>query len=465
MQLTHEQATHTEVTPYLQSMAHPVPVLSIYGCCSKLEADPSGKARNMPSQQAVYYGWLDGLLAVLSDTSFPEDTLFCIFEEDWRLSAAHTTIERLLKEAKRPAEGEARADHSWRAERSRSPGPRPGSSTDPRPLTYSDVDVSRDAEPSAGAAERGGSQRFAAPRAQLGPKSCPQWLTDMVGFANVAHKHNVGDVVWQTWAPGTGKRTQKRPAHASTCIFLTRKAALKLREHLGHIEGWHLDVLLRRLLLVEQTLECGLKSSWVWPAVGSHAAHLSGCDDRVGQRASTFDKPYSQSGTRPCPVENKQERVLYTWGQSNDKQELDIKVCHLQGMFAKTSPWWRTWHRDAKYRNTEMDNGKIRERQQCEPWFNDKYQPVLGAEGLAPEAAEKVAMTWLHGEADGPPTKGRQKRNWRKAANAYVNHRVFTYSEVGQAKTHTHTSDRSSTNTSRAKHACAEMLAISHTSP
>ena len=419
MQLTHEQATHAEVTPYLQSMAHPVPVLSIYGCCSKLEPNPApGKAGCMPSPQAVYYGWMDALLAVALDTTFPEDTLFCIFEEDWRLDGSHTTIERLLREATRPAPGEASGD------RSRSPVP--GSSSDRRPAAGRNEVGRSAAEPAASVAQEG--RRFQAPKEQIPANRTPQWLTDMVSWANIAHKHHVGDVIWYTWSPGTGRHTQLRPAHASTSIFVTRKAALRLREHMGHIEAWHLDVLLRRMLLAEQSMEGGLRSSWVWPAVGSHAAHLSGCDDKVGERQSTFDTHFSQSGTRVLNDMRGEHRLLYTWSNARER-EAEQRVCHLQGPWARTSPWWRTWHADAKCRNTEVDNGRVKERQACVAEHVDRYTPVVGSAGLTEQAKPLV----LH-EADGPPSKGRQKRNWRKTVNAYMNHRVFTYSEVGTQK-------------------------------
>ena len=209
---------------------------------------------------------------------------------------------------------------------------------------------------------------------------------------------------------------------------MTRKAALRLREHMGHIEAWHLDVLLRRMLLAERTMEGGLRSSWVWPAVGSHAAHLSGCDDKVGERQSTFDTHFSQSGTRVLNDMRGEHRLLYTWSNARER-EAEQRVCHLQGPWARTSPWWRTWHADAKYRNTEVDNGRVKERQACVAEHVDRYTPVVGSAGLTEQAKPSV----LH-EADGPPSKGRQKRNWRKTVNAYMNHRVFTYSEVGTQK-------------------------------
>ena len=418
MQLTHEKATKEELSTYLQAMCHPVPVMTLYGCCAKLEEKKKRAGDTHKSTNAVYYGWVDAICNWLQNSVFPEDTMFLIFEEDWRLKRSHTVVERLLAEAASVAAPPAEEpEPALTARRSRSRSPRRPWRAAGRP------------EPSAG------GTRLSAPQGDVQTEQIPRWLRDTVEFMNVAKKQGRGDVVWLSWSCGTGKYTQGQPAHGSHAVGVTSEGAHAFQAALVRQYPWHLDCLLRRWCRNE--VECHAQgvapNSWLYPSLGNFGEHVSGCDDAVGHRNATWDAPHVAEGTRP--QEDRQNRLheLRVWTKGS-RGTTWKKLCHVQGPSATTSPWWRTFHPEALTRNTEMDNGDKNQRQLVAGcgWLQEQRSVVVGTKGLksAPQAVRTAQNGPYDYQPDGAATTARQARNRRKVGMQYYNYRVFTNSQA-----------------------------------
>ena len=122
--LTHEGASLAERAPYLGALWDPVPATAVYGRCSK--ADPP-----CPPRAAVHYAWRDVLLPIMQDSTFPQDALFFVAEEDWRLREQDARlVSQQGLEAGPPDPSRCKTSREPSAVQSAVRGPRPRSLAD-----------------------------------------------------------------------------------------------------------------------------------------------------------------------------------------------------------------------------------------------------------------------------------------------------------------------------------------------
>ena len=394
VQLTHERAKAEEVRPYLQDLAHPVPVLSVYGRSAALppECHP---------RQAVLYGWLDGVFTLAQNACFPEDTLTLLFEEDWRLHPSHEAAEKAQDERATELQSSA-----------------------PYRATGSGGSASS-AEPSAGAARQRGLA-YTAPRRHTEPHETPQWLQDVVGFCNQAHHANVGDVVWLGWGRGTSPQ-KLCPTHGSHALAFAKRAAACMQATLHAGDVWHADVMLRRTLAQDAATGGPLqRNSWVFPSVGSFAEHTSGCEVDLGVRTHTWGQLHVAGGTRPEQDPKGRVRQLLTWTQRGARRQDHHKlVAVLQGPQQNYSRVWRTLHPAALGDNQEPGGAAD----------TSDWHPVYGQSYLAQDHRRAACDPWGQAFDDQDvekPTSARALRNRRKTSGAWWQYRVFTNAEALQ---------------------------------
>ena len=129
-----------------------------------------------------------------------------------------------------------------------------------------------------------------------------QELNDLVRIVTTASRVGLGNLVWLSWC---GSNTRKlHPAHGTTLVAVTRRAAEVLQPLIDKATPQHFDVWLRNVLVHEGLGdELSLGASFVVPSVGSYDEHLSGCDPKNagagGIRLSTWEQSWTQAGVRP----------------------------------------------------------------------------------------------------------------------------------------------------------------------
>jgi hypothetical protein len=268
--LTHEGASVAERAPYLGALWDPVPVTAVYGRYSR--ADPP-----CPPRTAVHYAWRDVLLPIMQDPAFPQDVLFFVAEEDWRLREqdGHHVSQQGL---------EAGPPDPSRCKTSREPSAVQGAVRGPTPRS----------------------------------------LADLVGAATQAARAGYGDLLWLSYLLQNDRYENAAPSYGSTLIALTQKTAQVLARWMqadGKGAVQHFDVWLKRRL--SEDAKAGrrreLWTSFAAPCYGCYVQRQSACQPDIGDRQPCWQEAWVQEGTR------KEESVV--------KVGRDRQLRHL-------GPWW-----------------------------------------------------------------------------------------------------------------------------
>ena len=135
------------------------------------------------------------------------------------------------------------------------------------------------------------------------PQHTTQELHDLVQMCTIAHRHNVGGLVWLSWNACGSKppaRYRKQSiAFGSQLIAVSHTAAKTLLGLLRDVKPGHFDVVLKSHLQhgwVEK-----LRASYVVPPIGNFDSHESGCSPGVGFRTGCWGLPWCKEGTRLPP--------------------------------------------------------------------------------------------------------------------------------------------------------------------
>jgi hypothetical protein len=297
--LTHANATVEEAVPYMQM--HATKVLTVAGRSAKVE--PVCKPN-----EAVYCGWRDCLLPLMLCGQVPADTLFLVFEEDFRFDDEEPHIIRptlrfpetegmkLVERLRRLPDGvEPSASRQVQAH-----GDEPSASRG----AQASGTKQHGEEPSASHASK--RQKGEPSDGSDVPFGWSQSLEDLVAYCNIAAKGKAGDVVWLTWCPyGRGddkdpkRDDQLVPHHGTTCLGISIRGARAMAHAMERHHGiLHFDVWLQRQLSGGEGVQKGdtFGASYLWPPTGSYATHKSGC--QVGTASSNVRQGLTREGVR-----------------------------------------------------------------------------------------------------------------------------------------------------------------------
>ena len=303
--LTHEKASLEERIPYLAAKWYPMPILNVYGRCARA-------APEIPTERSVWYGWRDHILPLILSPKHPDDTLFLVVEEDWRINKQdiNVRIEDLLNVGRHGSASSAAAASSV-----------PGVSSSPAALDEDDFTEGearserkkrREHADEEEASSSLPAELIAAEEGEIEflyrvwkPKAThadfPQSLKDIVRICTLAHRENVGDLVWLAWEPAQSER-KSHPSHGTTALAITKQAANVLQPWLAESDLFHFDVVLKRGL-VENKWGAEMKASFVYKAIGSFESHKSSIEKKkdgtfTWVRLTSFDKSWIADGTR-----------------------------------------------------------------------------------------------------------------------------------------------------------------------
>ena len=256
------------------------------------------------------------------DARYPMDTLFLVFEEDYRFwpegtdpdkaddyktrlsdqvakkkrSVSPNKIKRKMETQPSDSSGAYRPEHESGAYRPEGKGKEKGKrlatefhETLPRGRTDASTD-------------QGYSQNVA----------------DLIRMCTMCHRVGKGDIIWFGW---NAAKTDK-PSwvyNGSHGLAITKKGAQSIANAMVHrkVERGHIDLRLLDWLRAEGEATAA-KACYLYPAVGSYYAHPSGCDPKnfgedQGGRPSGWELKKAAQGTRVASDENKRQKWMIQW--------------------------------------------------------------------------------------------------------------------------------------------------------
>ena len=277
----------------------------------------------------------DTIVPLGLDNRLPEDTLFMIFEEDFRFfpegqdpDGADDYSERVMQlimergfEALKGSESlppqsqnsSSSKDKQQGSEslppqsqsKSSSQGKSSGKGSKPKPESRFFSTASRESSDLKDEENEGFSSNVA----------------DLVRWATVAHRHKMGNLIWVGWCPEKDKTS--RLSNGSHLIMVSRTGLSHIAKalHKQEIESGHIDLVLKKWLSKGNTAE-KVQACYVWPSMGGYTAHESGCDPfnfgaAQGGRSSNWDKQKPAIGTRVATDPKQRGKWLIQWAEAS----------------------------------------------------------------------------------------------------------------------------------------------------
>lgn len=239
--LKHEASQEEELLPYLASTLFPTPIV-------QLEGRSARKGPACPLHEAVYWGWVDTVVPAISSWQAPEDTVFFVFEADFRFSPAHSEACRLYFD---------RMNHR----------------------TFQLSSTQREAD--VAAFHPTNWAEHVAPHARAGNCPISPLMEDLVSLANGAAQCGRGEFIWLSWIAAASKG-KTRPSRATTAVALTKAFASGLLPWLRNQKPGHLDVILADGLCGRRPdLPGQLATCYLYPPMGGFQKHVSGCEPNL----------------------------------------------------------------------------------------------------------------------------------------------------------------------------------------
>ena len=174
-------------------------------------------------------------------------------------------------------------------------------------------------------------------------------LHDIMKYATHAHREKVGDVVWMCWQPGGAGSKPKRtasPSSGSMFIMMTVNGARQVKGAMdsGLLPMGHFDC---KLLSWMQNLpQNELRCSYLLPPMGNYTEHVSGCEKDFAADGSVRRSCWSESwccqGTRKSEDPKRRDKWFCSFtksGHADQKSKmLDLDILAVDGL-----QWYTFW--------------------------------------------------------------------------------------------------------------------------
>ena len=257
----------------------------------------------------------DVVCELICDHRFPDDTLFMIFEEDYRFwpigedpdhcDDYHDRLEDVLKRGRAKTSGAYRPDQ------------------------YEDDPAASGAK---GEAAKGKAKGFrVAGKWHYTPQrgstdldenneGLNEEVADLIRIATLCHRNKMGDIIWFGWeCHGTGNKPTWlwKGSHG---LMLTKRGAhhIEVGMRTGQIERDHIDLALAWWLR-RPTVAARAGACYIYPPMGAYFAHPSGCDPKnfgadKGGRPHGWDGNLNPArGTRKSTDQNDRAKWIIQW--------------------------------------------------------------------------------------------------------------------------------------------------------
>ena len=232
----------------------------------------------------------DSGIPFMLDERFEEDTLFLIFEEDFRFEPEGSSLmARPESHQQMYAERRIQIEHR---------------------------DVGR-----FGISDRPASETHMIPKRPTSKAFeedvLPTYVKDILRYATCAARHQMGDLIWWSWnaaQPGEEARVPSRLQYGTQFVSYTKKAASALEAAMnsGQLEKGHWDLVLKRFLYQNRG---AIEYSYFYPPMGHWHEHASDCDKRKydSGRPTSWDKKWVCVGTRSSMDPQKRHKYFCTF--------------------------------------------------------------------------------------------------------------------------------------------------------
>ncbi len=273
--------------------------------------------------------WQDNLLPFMMDERFPKDTLFLVFEEDFRW----------WPDENEPLERAKGYDARVKARKERAGDPSTGRTlVSPPPPAYAPGGPASSSTAPPGPPGQNVESWYKTPPDSR--RACGLYhkvpakgqaeldqldggydknFADTVRLCNLAHREKAGDLIWLSWCPGSTRRSCI--GHGAMLLGLTCWGAMDLNAAIRHdqLAKGHWDVSLKHWLMAEETRQAEVNFSYLLPPLGNYSEHASGCDDQFASAAAPV-RPANWKEVWCCPGSRKKD----------DPQRRDKYLCRLR---------------------------------------------------------------------------------------------------------------------------------------
>jgi len=242
----------------------------------------------------------------MMQSSFPEDTLFLVFEEDWRLTDTELH--------------------------------------EPNACSQFQESGKRGVQVLAGKAI---GEVYQEPRkdqwGRMPEHNAGTVVDDLVSYVTAAHRHGKGDIVWLTWQPGQGDKVKRSQSICSGSMLLgiSKVGAMRLQEAFAakELRLGHFDISLLRWLMDGDRGKSF--SCYIVPPIGNYKSHLSGCEEHYKDepRPSCWTSKWVCPGTRKGQDPKQRDKYL-AWHTTKGEPEW-ITLVNLDKDFEELA--WRTF--------------------------------------------------------------------------------------------------------------------------
>ena len=247
------------------------------------------------------------------DNRLPDDTLFMVFEEDYRFFPEGQDPDGCDDYGKRVAKildpGFATAQESESLPpQSQGAASKLGKSS------------GKGGKPKPGSRFHSTSSRGSSDLNDVVNEGFSSNVADLVRWATVAHRHRMGNFVWVGWCP---TRKPSQLVKGSHLIMLSKEGFAHMGQAMTHdeIKRGHLDLVFKEWLLTGSTAQ-KVGACYIYPQMGGYWRHVSGCDptnhgEATGGRPSAWDFENPASGTRVGSDPKHRGKWLIQWRGPN----------------------------------------------------------------------------------------------------------------------------------------------------
>ena len=269
---------------------------------------------------AVFFVPQDVICELICDHRFPDDTLFMIFEEDYRFWPVGEDPDQCDDYAERLRK-------LMKASRNKSGAYRPDDEGFEDPAA-----AGAKGEAAKGRAKgfrQSGDLHFTDQRAPTIPREqnegLKQEVADLIRIATMCNRRRCGDIIWFGWECHAGDKPtwlwkgshgimlSKRGAHHIECAM--RSGAIA-RDHIDLALVWWL----RRPMIAEKAGAC-----YIYPPLGAYFEHASGCDpknfgeDKGGRPDGWSGALNPARGTRKSTDQSHRTKYVVQWKGTGKK--------------------------------------------------------------------------------------------------------------------------------------------------
>ena len=259
----------------------------------------------------------DYALPLMIDNRWDKDTLFLVFEEDFRFTDT-------AKRSPPTAVSGAASSSAAAAPSSGEPSAPEEGPQGPRQGRWCELPTK-------------------ATRAQGGQVS--EELADICNYCTQAHRHRMsGSIVWLCWQPanaGVAKYKSTVLTSGAMLITISKTGATQVAQAVedGDLgRPYHWDVMLKKWL---QTHRADVAASYIWPPMGNYTTHVSGCEQQSQKsvRKSCWDMKWCCPGTKVA--HDPQHRQKWLLGFTADKSPTDWRLALVEPSATNPLFWKR----------------------------------------------------------------------------------------------------------------------------